>query len=165
MFTFQSCKFLNDKIKLPSAKLFFFEFGNCSLLRQLLQYFNFFIINQTFAAETIQQRKKSQEINFCYKFILEQGGYRTKSSSCLFCRDVFTLEKVDFTTKIRSHLRSDHPELVGKFDEICSEFHMKSIDSPESVNDKGQLILKCSFGFIQIYHKTNEFFLKGFPIL
>ena len=65
-------------------------------------------------------------------------------------------------------MRSDHPELVGKFDEICSEFHqekksefhMKSIDSPESVNDKGQLILKCSFGFIQIYQKTNDFFSK-----
>jgi hypothetical protein len=78
------------------------------------------------------------------------------------------LDKVDFTTKIRSHLRSDHPELVGKFDEICSEFdqekksefHMKSIDSLESVNDKGQLISKCS-----TYKKTMIFFSKRISAL
>ena len=63
---------------------------------------------------------------------------------------------------------SDHPELVGKFDEICSEFDQenksnffkKSTDShePDAVNDKGQLISERSFKST----KKTMIFLKGF---
>ena len=81
---------------------------------------------------------------------------------------MFKLEKDDFTTKIRSHLMSAHPELVSKFDEICSkidqdnrsEFFMESTDSLESVNaiEKSEKPER-SQKFVQVAMETNRHYL------